>query len=118
MLLLLLVEGADFRSRRIEITVDSTAEIDSIFCTEVEIYKLIVDDEVVENDENFQLRAVYPEELIGAADTLGITIQDNDGEALIGAADTLDIFIPSRIVMVNNTEYMTYIQQIRSLVGA
>ena len=77
------VEDEDYWATRVKIVVDSTAAINSTYCTELEIDKLIVNDEVLESDETFELRAVFPERLIGSPDLLPITIQDDDGMKLL-----------------------------------
>ena len=75
-----LVEGKDYSFASVEVTILSTAEIDSIFCTEVNLNELLIDDVIVENEEHFQLKLVYPEMLIGAPDSISVLIKDNDGK--------------------------------------
>lgn len=74
------VGGEDYRPRDIDITIDKAAEINSTFCTQLEIFELVVDDGIVEENESFLLQLVYPELLIGSPDSVNITIQDNDGK--------------------------------------
>lgn len=78
-ILFTIVEDEDYRYGYFEVIIDSEAEINSTFCTEVEIYGLIIDDEILEDDQAFILRAVDPVAFISSPSSLVITIQDNDG---------------------------------------
>ena len=75
-----LVEDEDYSFASVEVTILSTAEIDSVFCAEVKLNKLLIDDFIVENEENFQLKLVTPEALIGTPDSISVRIEDNDGK--------------------------------------
>ena len=62
-------------------TVKNTAEIGSVFCTEMRTDNIIVDDGIVENEQAFriELQSTSPTVSIGPTKSFNITIRDNDG---------------------------------------
>ena len=78
---LLSVAGEDFRQQSVNVTVKNTAEIGSVFCTEMRIDDIVLDDAIVENEQAFriELQSTSPTVSIGPTKSFNITIRDNDG---------------------------------------
>ena len=90
------VENEDFEPLSIEVTLYRNASVGSIFCEEIKIDELIIDDAIVESDQMFVLSLQFSIEsqynfdlefdnlrsdgvLVSRPQSISITIQDNDG---------------------------------------